>query len=184
LLEQKLSRKEFIRKAKARRKRLENEAEDGFFSSEEEFELEGDASNPGHQINDTIVDDLPSDIEPRKNHVDKASEVSSSSPMRNVDPQVLLNEALSESMIEQSSEMSTDNTINTNCSSTFHELHTFAEEMGRLSDVAFLEDSLLGIPMLAGAVEGIGSQSIDDIFVESMPTDPSIDKLCKEKKKP
>eukprot|EP00804_Cyclotella_cryptica_P028267 CCRYP_014617-RB/>CCRYP_014617-RB protein AED:0.01 eAED:0.01 QI:194/1/1/1/0.66/0.25/4/3104/1025 len=178
LLEQKLLEKECKRKAKAQRRRLKKAAEDGFLSSDDEFEFEGDTSNSGHQINKAIADDL-SDIELG----DKASEVSDSIPKQDVDPQVLLNEALSDSMVvDQSTDECIDTTNHLDCSSTLNELHTFAEEFGRLSDVAFLDDALLGIPMLAGAVEGIGSQAIDDIFGDSIPTDPSIDKLCKEKK--
>jgi hypothetical protein len=170
-LDQEIERQEFIRKAKANRKRLENEADDGFMSSDEEMEFEGDIQSSKKKV----IYDSSSDEDDTNNQADKSSET----PKQHVNPQTLLDEALSEVAEEQPNE----EVIQTNFSidsSSFKEVEKFAEEMDRMSDVAFLEDALVGLPMLSGAMGGLGSQSVDGFFTDCIPADPTIDKLSKE----
>lgn len=170
-LDQDMERKEFIRRAKANRKRLENEAANGFMSSDEEMEFEGGIQSSKKQV----IYDSSSDEEVIDNSADKSSEI----PKQQVDPQTLLDEALSTVSKEQPHQkvVQTNNIIH---SSAMKEVERFANEMSRMSDVAFLEDTLVGLPMLAGAMGGLGSQSVDDFLTDSIPADPTIDKLSKD----
>jgi hypothetical protein len=176
LLDQRLSKQEFLRKAKAQQKRLEKEADNGFMSSsDEEVEFEGDC-RPQPSEKKVIIES--SDEEEEKEQADHSGN-SLKANVLDVDPQTLLNDALSELMNEQPNQ-EVAKTCCMNQSSSTNEMDTFAEEMGRMSDVAFLDDALVGLPLLSGAVEGLGSQSVEGIFTDSIPADPTIDQLSKE----
>ena len=185
MLDEKHSTAESVRRAKAQRKRLrlENVADDGFLSSEEEYEFGADASQ--QPMSKTIIDESSSEEETDQNAAVTATEIieenTTPTVQDDVDPQELLNAALSEIVAEKTEDVLSKPTY-MNFSLSVEELSTCAEEIYRLSDVASLEYGLLSIPMLTGAVEGFGSQVFDDIFGDSAPLDPSIDKLCKEKK--
>lgn len=174
LLDQKLERQDFIRKAKANRKRLQNEADEGFMSSEEEMEFEDD-SKPRKE---KVIDDASLEEEDANNCNATANEPIKTN-VQDIDPATLLYEALSGITTEQTSEQPiiTNSRINL---STTKELETFSEELHRMSDVAFLENALTGLPMLSGAMEGLGSQSVDGFFTDSVPSDPTIEKLSKD----
>lgn len=177
MLDQKIlmNKEEFISRAKAQRKKLENEANNGFLSSGEEMEFEDDTlQRPGVK---RIIDDSSSDEEAGRDYVD--DKCVAQPKVMDEDPHTLLEAALSEVTIEQPSKEVNQTKI-TDCLITQTELDLFAQELNRMSDVAFLEDTLLSLPLLSGAVEGLGSQSIDGVFHDSFPMDPSIDKLSKD----
>jgi len=187
--EKKLSRDEFIRKAKERqaRENMPNGDEDGgFLSSDEELTKkklaaqspildEGDQSQ--HENNDDAIDIAEkADVETME-----GSSQEKEPETKVIDPQAMLDEAtiglktcegtptIKASMSAEHSSMSS------------LEFNQFADELERLSDAVLLEDSFttLGIPALSGAVEGFGSHAVDSFST----VDPSADKLCKGKNK-
>eukprot|EP00579_Thalassiosira_antarctica_P012025 CAMPEP_0201922538 /NCGR_PEP_ID=MMETSP0903-20130614/10548_1 /ASSEMBLY_ACC=CAM_ASM_000552 /TAXON_ID=420261 /ORGANISM="Thalassiosira antarctica, Strain CCMP982" /LENGTH=1589 /DNA_ID=CAMNT_0048459697 /DNA_START=141 /DNA_END=4910 /DNA_ORIENTATION=+ len=178
--QKKLSRDEFIRKSKfqqrrAREKMAENE-DDGFLSSsEEEFEkkpaampaLQGEEDQGQHERDDVEkMEDLPQEKEPE---------------VKDIDPQVMLDEAISGMILCEKGPSNKAVLSLEDHSMPLLQINRFAEELERLSDAMFLEDSFttLGIPSISGSVEGFGSHTIES----SSTADPSVDKLCKGKNK-
>ena len=177
ILNQKIQDRHFhrISKAKAQQRRLQNEADNGFMSSDEEMEFDGDDAP---QLDKKMIIHDSSDEEAEKEQKEKVCEVPKAK-MQDVDPQTLLDNATADFMVEQLTKKATD-IVHKDLSSTTEDLETFANDMGRMSDVTFLEEALIHLPMLSGAVEGLGSQSADGLFTDSFPTDPTIDKLSKD----
>lgn len=170
VFDQKMSRDDFIRKAKAQkeaRERMANESE-GFMSSEEdEFEKESDR---------LVHNDNEEKHEPENDQtMDEPCE--EKEEIKILNPQDILDEAvagldLCDTHAVLPTEDSPVKSENINC---------FADELACLSDAVLLEDSftVLAIPLLSGAVEGFGSHAFDS----SSGADQSIDRLCKGKNK-
>eukprot|EP00970_Alexandrium_tamarense_P019428 scaffold14018_cov200-Alexandrium_tamarense.AAC.4 len=169
LLEQKLSKVEFIRRARAQRRRDEANGnyDDGFLSSsDEEFEKVDPSPEIAKTSDDTVDDETPNK---------DAAKVS-------VDPKTLLDEAVakaSSGIFEQNDKTTCSSTL-TSESSQYSSLQidVLADEMSRLSDAALFEYSLtsLGIRDLSGSVEGFG---YDPLSESSLTDDLSIEKLSK-----
>ena len=104
--------------------------------------------------------------------------------VENINPEVMLNEAVlrvkpEENLLVNEITSSAFGDISKKCHQDQLELDCFAADMGRLSDMALLEDSFthLIVPFLSGAVEGLGVCASEYQEV----ADDSIDKLCKGK---
>ena len=158
-------------KAKAQQKRLQNEEDNGFMSSEEEMEF-GNDDTPKPSKNIIIHDSSDEEAE--------GTCEASNATQQDVDPRTLLNSVTVDYKVDQLAKEASETVHTKNCSSTIEELEIFAKDMDWMSDVAFLEEKLVGLPMLSGAVEGLGSQSADGLFTDSNPADPTIDKLSKD----
>ncbi|KAL7552235.1 hypothetical protein ACHAWF_015467 [Thalassiosira exigua] len=181
----KRSRAELIQKLKAKRLAQEKKTDndDGFMSSEEDGEdletkepdqISGCCGDVGEKHDDLEKAEVES----------KELEVKREDPgVKEVDPQTMLDEATA--VIDQCGNASDPGTTlplpENQYSFTLNTISDFADDLGCLSDVTLLEDSLvmLAVPSLSGPVEGFGAHAVDS----STATDPSINRLCNGKNK-
>lgn len=143
------SKEDFIRKWKARSERQKKTAigKDDLLSSDEEEEFENERIT--HTSNHVVHDNEEKDESTLDNECE----------MEDIDPQTMLDTAIAGMDIFEGSP-------NPSSRSAGHEslqkIDRLVDELCLLSDAALLEDSLstLAIPLLAGSVEGFGSDSI------------------------
>jgi hypothetical protein len=160
--DQQMSRQAFIRESKAKMKRQQqNTSDEGFMSSDEEFEKIDHCEVPPAKVE--IMEKENLEIE-----------------TTDADPQALLNDALSNVDFapfspSQEKLMASGETLQRSAL----ELSSFANDLARFSDAALLESSFsLHVPRISGAVEGFGPHLFDS---ESSESDPTIDRLSKGK---
>eukprot|EP00986_Skeletonema_menzelii_P002312 scaffold627_cov144-Skeletonema_menzelii.AAC.21 len=169
--DQQMSRQAFIREAKAKMKRQQNQkmSDEGFMSSEEEFE--GIESS----------EEAPSEIETME---EEQAEEETQIEETDADAEALLNDALSNIHITPFSPSKDDAVASReSLEQSALDLSSFANELARFSDASLFESSFsLHVPQISGAVEGFGEHLFGS---ESSESDPTIEKLSKGKyKKP
>lgn len=173
--DQEMSRREFIRRSKAKMKMQQQQqsaTDEGFMSSEEEFDQLDPSEAP--QEEESSIDEVRPAAQQQE-----AIEIET---LSDDDAQALLKDALSNIEIAQfSSKQEKQMASGENLQQSAFELSSFANDLARFSDAALLESSFaMSTPPISGAVEGFGPHLFDST-IES--TDPTIDKLCKGKNK-
>lgn len=187
--EQQMSRQAFIRESKARVKRQQNQkkSDEGFMSSEEEFE-KNDFSESFEAAEDVTASETASEeataTEETASEVvvteEEQAEEEAQLEETDADAETLLNEALSKVDITPIPPSKMEIVASReSLEQSAIDLCSLASDLACFSDASLFESSFsLHVPPISGAVEGFGQHLFD---TESSGSDPTIDKLSKGK---
>ncbi len=168
--EQQMSRQAFIRESKARVKRQQNQkkSDEGFMSSDEEFEKIDTSEEAASEV--VVAEE------------DQAEDQAEEEPQveeTDADAAALLNTALSKVDIPNPPSKVEMVASRESLEQSAIDLCSLANDLACFSDASLFESSFsLHVPSISGAVEGFGQHLFDS---ESSSSDPTIDKLSKGK---
>lgn len=172
--EQQMSRQAFIRESKARLKRQQNQkkSDEGFMSSEEEFE-KMDSS----EASEEATEEARSEVEVTE---EEQPEEEAQIEETDADAEALFNEALSKVDITPIPPNKVEVVASReSLEQSAIDLCSLANDLACFSDASLFESSFSRqAPLISGAVEGFGQHLFD---TESSGSDPTIDKLSKGK---